>query len=55
MGTLANLTPQGHAVEAYYSLMAEKATFLQIPPELGILLALGVVFFLVARWRFKFE
>ncbi len=55
MGVLSNLTPHGHALEGYYRLMAENATFVQILPEIGILLAMGVVFFLVARWRFKFE
>ena len=55
MGVLSNLTPHGHALEGYYRLMAENATFVQILPEIGILLAMGVVFFLVARWRFRFE
>ena len=55
MGTLANLTPHAHALEGYYSLMAENATLVSILPQIGILLAFGVVFFLVARWRFKFE
>ncbi len=55
MGVLSNLTPHGHALEGYYRLMAENATFVQILPEIGILLAVGVVFFLIARWRFRFE
>ncbi|MBE9472145.1 MAG: ABC transporter permease [Chloroflexi bacterium] len=55
MGVLSNLTPHGHALEGYYRLMAENATFVQILPEIGILLAMGVVFFLIARWRFRFE
>ncbi len=55
MGVLSSLTPHGHALEGYYRLMAENATFVQILPEIGILLAMGVVFFLVARWRFRFE
>ena len=55
MGVLSNLTPHGHALEGYYRLMAENATFVQILPEIGILLAMGVVFFLIAMWRFKFE
>jgi len=55
MGVLSSLTPHGHALEGYYRLMAENATFVQILPEIGILLAMGVVFFLIARWRFRFE
>jgi ABC-2 type transport system permease protein len=55
MGLLANLTPHGHALDAYYSLMVEKATLAEILPQMGILLAMSVVFFLIAQWRFKFE
>jgi ABC-2 type transport system permease protein len=55
MSIVARLTPHGHAVEAYYRIMAEKGTFTQVLPEIGILLVMGVGFFLVARWRFRFE
>jgi len=55
MGILSKLTPHAHALEGYYSLMAENATFAQVLPEVGILVAIGVVFFLIAMWRFKFE
>ena len=55
MGVLSKLTPHAHALEGYYSLMAENATFAQVLPEIGILLAMGTVFFLIAMWRFKFE
>jgi ABC-2 type transport system permease protein len=55
MGTLAKLTPHGHAVEAYYSLMAEDASVMEVLPEVGVLLAMGLVFFSYAVWRFKFE
>jgi len=55
MGILSKLTPHAHAVEGYYSLMAENATFVQVLPEIGILLAMGVVFFLISKWRFRFE
>ncbi|GAF95677.1 unnamed protein product, partial [marine sediment metagenome] len=34
---------------------AENAIFTQILPQLGILLLMGTVFFLIAVWRFKFE
>ena len=55
MGTLARLTPHAHALEGYYSLMAENATFVASLPQMGIVLAFGVAFFLIAVWRFKFE
>lgn len=53
--TLSRLTPQAHAVEAYFSVMAENATLAQILPQVGILLAMAAVFFFVAARRFKFE
>lgn len=55
MSVLSRLTPHAHAVEGYYSLMAENATLTQVLPEIGILLAMAVVFFLIAMWRFEFE
>jgi ABC-2 type transport system permease protein len=55
MGVLSQLTPHAHAVEGYYSLMAENATLLQIMPRIGALLAMAVVFVGVAVWRFRFE
>ncbi len=55
MGVLSKLTPHAHAVEGYYRLMGENATFVQVLPEIGILTAIGSVFFVIAVWRFKFE
>jgi ABC-2 type transport system permease protein len=52
---LAAIMPNGHAVEAYYRLMAENGTLTTILPQIGILLAMGVVFFAIAVWRFRFE
>ncbi len=54
-GMLARLTPQGHAVTAFYSVMAEKATVVQVLPQIGILLAMCAVFYAIAVWRFRFE
>jgi ABC-2 type transport system permease protein len=54
-GTLAKFTPHAHALEGYYSVMAENATLTQILPQLGFLLLMGMVFFLLAVWRFKFD
>ena len=55
LSVLAALTPHGHALEGYYRLMAEKATLVEVLPQIGIVLVLGVVFFLVAQWRFRYE
>ena len=55
LSVLAALTPHGHALEGYYRLMAEKATLFEVLPQIGIVLILGIVFFLVAQWRFRYE
>lgn len=55
ISVLGQLTPHAHAVEGYYSLMAENATLVQILPEIGILLGMGIVFFGIATWRFRFD
>ncbi len=52
---LAQITPQNHGVEGFYKLMAENGTFLQMLPQVGILLGMGIVFILVALWRFRFD
>ncbi len=48
IGVISKLTPHAHAVEGYYRVMAESGTFSQILPEIGIILAFGIVFFLIA-------
>jgi ABC-2 type transport system permease protein len=55
MGAISSLTPHSHAVEGYYRIMAENAGFIQVLPQIGILLGMGVVFFLIALWRFRFD
>jgi ABC-2 type transport system permease protein len=55
MGILSRLTPQAHALEGYYRLMIENKTLVAVLPQIGILLVFGIIFFLVARWRFRFE
>jgi ABC-2 type transport system permease protein len=52
---LAYILPNGHAVEGFYRLMAENGDVVRILPQFGILVGMGVVFFLIAIWRFKFE
>jgi ABC-2 type transport system permease protein len=55
MGMLAKLTPQMHAVNAFYSLISEGAVFSQVLSSLGILLAMGLVFFFIAVRHFRFD
>jgi hypothetical protein len=52
---IANLTPHGHALDAYYRIMAENGTLVDILPRTVVLLDMGIVFFLIAVWRFRFE
>jgi ABC-2 type transport system permease protein len=55
MGFISKLTPHAHAVEGYYQLMGENASFIQVLPQVGILLGMGIIFFLIALWQFKFD
>ncbi len=55
MSILARLTPQGNALEGYYSLMAENAGLLAIGTELLALLGFVVAFVVTAAWRFRYE
>jgi len=55
IGVLSRLTPQAHALEGYYRLLLENGTLVTVLPQIGILLVFGVVFILIATWRFKYE
>ncbi len=55
MAFVARLTPHAHAVEAYYRLMAEKGTLLDVLSQAGVLLAMAVLFSAIAARRFRFE
>lgn len=55
LGTLARLTPQAHALEAYMRVMAEDGGVITVLPQLGALLGFAVLFFLIAAWRFRFD
>jgi len=55
MGAIASFIPHSYAVEGYYRLMAENSGFVQILPQAAVLLGMGVIFFLVALWRFRFD
>ena len=55
MGILSRLTPHGNAVDAFNRVMAEGASLAQVLPQIGILLAMGIVFAGIATSRFRFE
>ncbi len=55
LGTLARLTPQGNALEAYVRVMAEGGSVATVLPQLGALFGFAALFFLIAAWRFRFD
>jgi len=55
MSILSRLTPQGNALEGYYSLMADNAGLGGIGPELLALAGFLALFVVVAAWRFRYE
>jgi ABC-2 type transport system permease protein len=55
LGTLARLTPHAHALEGYLRLLAEGAGIVDILPQVGILLGMSLLFYLLALWRFRFD
>ena len=55
MGTLSQITPHAHAIEGYYRVMTENAGLGQVWLQIGVLLVMGIVIFLLATWRFRFE
>jgi len=52
---LSQFTPHAHAIEGYLKLMSQGAGVVEILPQVGLLAGVGVLFFLVAVGRFKFE
>lgn len=55
MAIISRFVPHANAIEAYYSLVAENATLVDILPEIGILLGMMVVFLYIAVRRLKFQ
>jgi linearmycin/streptolysin S transport system permease protein len=53
--TLSKLTPQAHALMGYDTLLNQGGGLVAVLPQVGILCAFGLVFLLVAVWRFKFR
>ncbi|OGN92769.1 MAG: hypothetical protein A2Z71_08575 [Chloroflexi bacterium RBG_13_50_21] len=55
IGAIANFIPHSHAVEGFYKIMAENSSFIQTLPQIGILVGMGIIFFVIALWRFRFD
>jgi ABC-2 type transport system permease protein len=55
VGILSRLTPHGNAVDAFNRVMAEGASLAQVLPQVGILLAMGIVSAGIAASRFRFQ
>ncbi len=55
VGILSRLTPHGNAVDAFNRVMAEGASLAQVLPQVGILLAMGIVAAGIAASRFRFQ
>ena len=47
--------PQGQALWGYYKLINQNAGLKDILPQAGILLGMALVFFVIARWRLKWD
>jgi ABC-type multidrug transport system permease subunit len=52
---LSQLTPHAHAANGYMKLILFGADFVDIIPNILALLGFGIVFFVIAIWRFKFD
>ena len=48
-------TPHAHALMGYLKLMTEGAGVVEVLPNIGVLVAMAVVFFGIAQWRFRYE
>jgi len=55
MGSISRIIPHANAIEAYYKLIVENATLVDILPEIGILVGMTLVFLFVAVRRLKFQ
>lgn len=52
---LSQFTPHAHALEGYLELTSQGAGVVDVLPQVGLLAGVGVLFFAIAMWRFKFE
>jgi len=55
VGVLPRLVPQGQAMIGFTKLLADGAGALQVLPQVGILVGMAVLFFLIGLWRFRYD
>jgi len=55
IATLSRFIPQGQALWGYYKLINQNASLVDILPQIGALLLMAGIFFLIATWRLKWE
>jgi ABC-2 type transport system permease protein len=52
---LSRFTPHAHAIEGYLKLTTQGAGVVDVMAQVGLLIAVGFLFFAFAVWRFRFE
>lgn len=52
---VSQFTPHAHAIEGYLKLTSQGAGAVEVLPQVGLLAGVGLLFFLIAMWRFRFE
>jgi ABC-2 type transport system permease protein len=52
---LSQFTPHAHAIKGYLELTTQGAGVADVLPQIGLLTAVGFLFFTIAVWRFRFE
>jgi ABC-2 type transport system permease protein len=52
---LSQFTPHAHAIEGYLKLTTQGAAVVEVLPQVGLLIGVGTLFFVIAVWRFRFE
>ncbi len=55
IATLSRFIPQGQALWGYYKLINQNASLVDILPQIGALLLMAGIFFLIATWRLKWD
>lgn len=55
MRTVGHISPIAWAMDAFNKLLFRQGTLVDILPELGVMLALAAVFFIIAIARFKYD
>jgi ABC-2 type transport system permease protein len=55
MGIVTRFTPHAHALEGYVKIIIEGSNWIEILPQAGFLLGMGILFLLIAIWRFRYD